>query len=586
MPIEVKPICQDWYEEIARGDNYFTSAWFAFIGVYAIEVKPICQDWYEEIARGDNYFTSAWFAFIGVYAVSFLLRYAYKLRRWEITTLVNCQKLAAILILQAPIIILPMTLYPERLLENIDWNRLEMRESLVSLVKAVLPSLISFFVISAILYLTIRRSSQNFKRIRAKLLEADTITTEETIEDIELQGPYYAAFCLQYTPQMYNHEEKAFVRKFLWIFGMKVIQFMAVVIANYGIVLVATNLWYIRHLLRRPYASHRPSSTMGDPLNDAELLTTRTVSMAAAILSLRDTLATSTITGGSFASWFTTKIWLMDILCAFLLVFVVCSNIRLFSGLDNDFTRAASRILNSVRSSSMRDSESSIVTLDEDETRSRSHTGANEVYHDPINKMLDEESYREIISIQRDLRIDLMPATEQNRWVDSEERSTACRRMIEGLGLFILVVLIIVGMVIAADYRNFPTSLRKTIAWMMTLLPTFLYFVMEFFVWRSKQSWTNATVSSTSNEREAKPPTDEENPPAEMVASPVHNAPNNDDDKKDDDDNDDAANIELPQINPPETPKQRKPSMIKTPSSRPPIPVRTLAVKFDKSAVI
>eukprot|EP00519_Triparma_laevis_P013705 CAMPEP_0182490702 /NCGR_PEP_ID=MMETSP1321-20130603/467_1 /TAXON_ID=91990 /ORGANISM="Bolidomonas sp., Strain RCC1657" /LENGTH=78 /DNA_ID=CAMNT_0024692925 /DNA_START=1 /DNA_END=234 /DNA_ORIENTATION=- len=78
---------------------------------------------------------------------------------------------------------------------------------------------------------------------------------------------------------MYNHEEKAFVRKFLWIFGMKVVQFVAVLQAYNGlvenlacaktaassIVLVATNLWYIRHLLRRPYASHRPSSTMGDP---------------------------------------------------------------------------------------------------------------------------------------------------------------------------------------------------------------------------------------------------------------------------------------------------------------------------------
>ena len=60
------------------------------------------------------------------------------------------------------------------------------------------------------------------------------MTTEETIEDIKLKGPYYAAFCLQYTPQMFNHEEKAFVRKCLWIFGMESVQFVAVMIANKG----------------------------------------------------------------------------------------------------------------------------------------------------------------------------------------------------------------------------------------------------------------------------------------------------------------------------------------------------------------
>ncbi|GMH54270.1 hypothetical protein TrLO_g6406 [Triparma laevis f. longispina] len=68
-----------------------------------------------------------------------------------------------------------------------------------------------------------------------------------------------------------------------------------------------TNLWYMQYLLRRPYASHRPSSKLGDPMNDAEMLTTRTVSLAAAIFSLRDTLATNTASGDGFAQWFTTN---------------------------------------------------------------------------------------------------------------------------------------------------------------------------------------------------------------------------------------------------------------------------------------
>ncbi|GMI03615.1 hypothetical protein TrVE_jg727 [Triparma verrucosa] len=221
---------------VFAGLSYNLSTWFKILSdilstiSMPVEVKPVCQTWYEGIQRGDNYFTSAWMAFIFVYGVSFLLRYAHKL----------------------------------------TW---------------VLPPVLSFLALSIILYVAIRHSSQNLKRIRAKLLEAETISTEETIEDIELQGPYYSAFCLQYTPQMYNHEEKAFLRKFLWIAGMKAVQFVAVVLASKGsvenlacvktaacsIVLVATNIWYTRYLLRSPYASHRPSSTMGDPLNDAEM---------------------------------------------------------------------------------------------------------------------------------------------------------------------------------------------------------------------------------------------------------------------------------------------------------------------------
>ncbi|GMH67359.1 hypothetical protein TrLO_g5891 [Triparma laevis f. longispina] len=79
----------------------------------------------------------------------------------------------------------------------------------------------------------------------------------------------------------------------------------------------------MQYLLRRPYASHRSSSKLGELMNDAEMLTTRTVSLAAAILSLRDTLATNTASGDMFAHWFTTNYWLVDMLCIFLLIFLV-----------------------------------------------------------------------------------------------------------------------------------------------------------------------------------------------------------------------------------------------------------------------
>ena len=355
------------------------SNWFTTLAEIAsqismpIEIRPVCAGWYEKTMRGEYYFISAWLVLVFIYAVVVILKYAHKFtikgERWfGISTLVNLQKVAALMIIQAPIIVLPMTIDPERMYRTFrknDWG----------LPLSVSLSVLSFIVLSLLLYATIRRSTKNFKLIRKKILDeeksSDTFTTEETIADLETQGPYYSVFCLQYTPEEYRHEERAVQRKILWILGMKWTQYAAVASANDGqidnlacvrtatcsIVLLLTNLWYIRHLLRRPYVSHRPSSKMGDPINDAEILTTRTISLAAALLSLRDTLATDTASGKSSALWFTTNDWFMDLFCALVLILVVRANLFLFAGLDKDVRNALTRVLSTVRSSSMRESE-------------------------------------------------------------------------------------------------------------------------------------------------------------------------------------------------------------------------------------
>ena len=140
-----------------------------------VEVKPVCQTWYEGIQRGDNYFASAWMAFAFVYGISFLLRYAHKFtwkgERWfETSTLVKFQKAAAIIMIQAPIIILPMTFDPERMLAKVTWPQeydydIHNDTEYMTVSLSVLPPVLSPLVLSVILYITIRSSSQNFKRI-------------------------------------------------------------------------------------------------------------------------------------------------------------------------------------------------------------------------------------------------------------------------------------------------------------------------------------------------------------------------------------------------------------------------------------
>ena len=91
-------------------------------------------------------------------------------------------------------------------------------------------------------------------------------------------------------------------------------------------VLVLVNLWYLPYLLRRPYISHRPSKKYGDPLNDAELFTTRTVSWSAALLALR--------TGVARKLSIEKLRWTMDVFCGLVLVVLVYSQYPLFYGLD------------------------------------------------------------------------------------------------------------------------------------------------------------------------------------------------------------------------------------------------------------
>ena len=50
---------------------------------------------------------------------------------------------------------------------------------------------------------------------------------------------------------------------------------------------VAINLHYLKYLLKRPYVSHPPSKRIGDPLNDAEIFTTRALNWAAAWVALQ-----------------------------------------------------------------------------------------------------------------------------------------------------------------------------------------------------------------------------------------------------------------------------------------------------------
>ena len=111
---------------------------------------------------------------------------------------------------------------------------------------------------------------------------------------------------------------------------------------------VAANCMYVPYLLHRPYVSLRRSGRMGDPLNDAELLTIRAMSWAAAILTIREVLFRNYEWWGELRTEWGN--WVMDGFGVVVLFALAYSQLPLFYGLSSDMKGAASEVAKKVRS--------------------------------------------------------------------------------------------------------------------------------------------------------------------------------------------------------------------------------------------
>ena len=88
------------------------------------------------------------------------------------------------------------------------------------------------------------------------------------------------------------------------------------------------NIWYISHLVKRPYISGRKSQTLGDPLNDADMLTSRIYIWSSMLLAL------SSVMEGTMAEG-TSKGVIMNFLCGVILVTLIWPQRLLFLGLKD-----------------------------------------------------------------------------------------------------------------------------------------------------------------------------------------------------------------------------------------------------------
>ena len=154
-----------------------------------------------------------------------------------------------------------------------------------------------------------------------------------------------------------------------------------------------------------------------------------------------------------------------------------------------------------------------------------------------------------------------------------------------------LGLILVIGMLVAASEDYFPSSLRKSLTWILTSIPFLLYMIIEILVWRSKKRWATVAVedANTQGESDETDGADEENPVEEVNSPLPRHSQQTDDDN--DDDHKVIVSVEMTaqqnqtsssDNNNSATQKQRKPSMVKNPSSRPPVPVSTIVKKIEE----
>lgn len=236
--------------------------------------------------------------------------------------------------------------------------------------------------------------------------------------------PFHAQ---QYTPAGLRQEEHAVSRKLKWIVATKLIEvaelmayssfvdnpdkLLPVATAMRCAAIVMVNATFTTTLLDRPYVSFRRSKRIGDPSNDAELLTTRVLSWGSAALAFK--VALTAETDSIHAKW------VMDVICAGVVVGLLVSQRPLLQGAVEVIRDAALS-----RSSSFGGfgrSDPAELSVDK---KSKRHSGVTDASSgSEIAAMMESDSFREILYHQSMISVRSMEEAEKLRWapeVDAE----------------------------------------------------------------------------------------------------------------------------------------------------------------------
>ena len=220
---ELSVTLADWFEAVAEPSSIISMP---------VEVEPVCTSWYDEMAKGPHYYVRAWLAFFLAMGFSLLLRHAHLLTYndelfFSQEALMNMQKLAAFIVMQSPVVVIPMAYVPES-----AWRILNTAISWRDAIFSISFSILSASALSVLLYRSISTAIRSYAKVWEKVVQdlgerrkSNSFVSKEdlvklTMEDVRLQGAYYSVFCQQYTPREWKHELRITQRKIAWILGV------------------------------------------------------------------------------------------------------------------------------------------------------------------------------------------------------------------------------------------------------------------------------------------------------------------------------------------------------------------------------
>ncbi|GMH61932.1 hypothetical protein TrST_g1068 [Triparma strigata] len=621
--------------EASKFNNLPYPQWFLSFSLFAIlltmpfQPQPACVTDLNLTSYQNGVATFVFVEFI----IQFLMRlHSIPLLRNCISTKAKerCQVLASILATIAIVPILRVALDAPTLLsttfEKVAANTQNFEVMIEAIIDIILNFATAIFIV-AYMHFRVQTMAWKYCVERRKYMESPEQYASDEDSQLKKGLPFLASFCANYTPRSLFHESKATRRKiFCYLIpaltsivevGASAIQ---VAIGNGSmmkklelsfptfssflptrmdvatipltmsciqtILFQATHFLYLRHVAKRPYLSFRASKFLGDALNDTEVLITRVLCITPMLFTILQALSTASnddkaleVAGHVFA--------------ILVLLGILWSMKRLIFGLTDPFK-------------SFRDS----TGQDEDSRQTRAHSAASEEgVSDKIEAMMNTKDVIERWKLERALDWEVMSEEEKARWkVETGHNHPSILKMlglvIACVGGVIFLFISFLLLVIHSASNNWAQWL-----WFTAAILGFIFvdayavkclsgeegdiihsYLRGFFRSTSKQA-KDEEVDDVEVEIENG---DEENPMAEeeeVVSSPVHSNENNKNTPTPTPNPTDKV-VELTEVNQPSRPRQnshKRPSIIRTPSSKPSVPVSTLTKKFEapqKSAAL
>jgi hypothetical protein len=568
--------------QVFAGLSSLLAPWFLVIAAIftqfsmPIEINPVCVSSFQSFSRGGWHFTSALITIFSVVLFVYFLLNASRIKclksRLDISAFEKMQTLAALVVIQAPLIVLPSTIKTETMAEDIrkvyyhysgaaspygaDTTNYDLLA--VRLVVNILTVISVAIVLSKITHGVTKKFNLLRKEVIGEINELRSIddviaqADEKREEDVKQLRFFYAAFCIQYAPSGVFHEEHAVMRKVQWTVLIKIVavaEFMAyasVAREPYNMPAVGTalrcaavvlvNVNFVSALLSRPYISSRRSKRVGDPTNDAELLTARTLSWSSAILALK--VGISGETSSLQAAW------IMDLICAGVLVGLLASQRPLFLGavdVARDFALS--------RTSSLGGSEkpSSVESTEDKKKRHSGLVDAGSGFE--IERMMDSSSFREILYYQAKLDHKTMNKEELARWkpevneetgemvkkrgwcatklqhqacIRAKDSMTAlvtkhkCLKLVTWPLYLVFLLMAFVAVAFALLQLIILGADNVSLRWFAVLLPTAMCVKQEVTVWKYRKQMREENDSAVAASNAAS------GDDIEMVSNPVH----------------------------------------------------------------